>query len=312
MIYIDCLVLDILTTARFENDAIRQEHVALEKIWQCFKEDRIRLVTCDEQMEEDIIIGLNSLGCCVTDTIQMTDNIDEFEKWDKIDREEISQWRQIIDLFDELEILRGHDDYPRDPGKGQENTDVDKDLFTLLDNHVLKSERQNDYHSKHYEEDMAILQDCVNDLNNWYEKEAWRNLRRVEYNLHWKILENMLRKHSLEPVLHGEGATRNKYLLGLLNRVIGFGKKSCSQLPLEPHHARFIVDAVIKKYYHRQDRSIVHIVRCIEHNVDYLLSIDDALIDSFNKRRHLLLSHPYCRNLKLELVRPGELEPRLR
>ena len=105
--YADCRILQILTALGFKNDEFRQERVALEKIWQSFKEDRIRLVTCDEQMEQDIIIGLNGLGCCVTDAIQMTDNIDEFEKWDKVDREEITQWRQIIDLFEQI-----GNDYP--------------------------------------------------------------------------------------------------------------------------------------------------------------------------------------------------------
>ena len=148
--------------------------------------------------------------------------------------------------------------------------------------------------------------------SNWYEKDTWRNLRHVEYDLNWKILEKILREHSLEPVLRGESAARNKYLLGLLNRVIGFGKKSCSRLPLEPGHVLFIIDAVIKKYYHRQERGNVHIMKCIEHSIDYFLCIEDVLIDGFNERRHLLLSHPYCRNLKLELVRPVELELRLR
>ena len=305
--YVDCRILDILTADRFEDDAIRQERIVLENIWQHFKEDRIRLVTCDEEMKQDIIIGLNGLACCVTDTIHITDNIDEFEKWNQVDRQEIKRWRQVIDLCDQLEYLGNYEDYLEGTRKRTSTLHPDNDVSMLLKNDVLGSESPEDYHAKYCDEDVAILQDCVNDLGNWYGEDAWRKLRRVEYNLNWKILKKALRAHSLEPVLRGESAARNKYLLGLLNRVVGFGKKSCSRLPLEPGHVLFIIDTVIKKYYHPQDRRSPHIMKCIEHGVDHFLSVDEALIDRFNQRKGLLLSHPYCRNSKLELIRPVEL-----
>ncbi len=311
VIYVDCRILQAMTNFRFENDAIRQESIALKKIWQFFKEDRIRLVTCDEQIEQDIIIGLNSLGCCVTDAIQLTDNIDEYEKWNNVDKKESTQWRQIIDLFDKLEIL-GDYEYPLNGGKKQGDEDFEENFSMFLCNEVLRSEGENNCHSKCYEEDMAILRDCANDLNNWYEKDIWRNLRGVEYDLNWKILEKKLREHEMEPTLCGESAARNKYLLGLLNRVIGFGKKSCSRLPLEPDHIHFIVDVVMKKYYHRQDNNVVHIIKCIKHDVDYFISVDDKLIDSFNKKKNLLVSHPFCENVRLEIIRPTELLLRLK
>jgi len=308
--YVGCQILQVMTNFRFESDTVRRESVALRKIWYFFKEDRIRLVTCEEQIERDIIIGLNSLGCCVTDALQLTDNIDEYEKWNNVDREESAQWRQIIDFFDQLEVL-GDYEYPRNSSKKQADEDPEEHLSIFLHNEVLRLEGEDDCHAKRYEEDMAILRDCANDLNSWYEKDAWRNLRGVEYDLNWKLLEKMLREHEIEPTLRGESAARNKFLLGLLNRVIGFGKKSCSRLPLEPDHVHFIVDAVMKKYYHRQDDCVVHIMKCIEHDVDYFLSIDDRLIDSFNKKKNLLVSHPCCKNLRLEIIRPTVLLSRL-
>ena len=170
VIYIDCLILDILAAARFENDAIRQERVALEKIWQYFKEDRIRLVTCGDEMEQDIIIGLNSLGCCVTDTIQITDNIDEFERWEKVDRQETKRWRQVIDLYDQLEHLGDYEDYLEGSGKRNSVFYPDKDLFTLLNNDVLQFGEPEEYHEKYRDEDVAILRDCVNDLQQLVRK----------------------------------------------------------------------------------------------------------------------------------------------
>ena len=309
--YVDYPILDILAATNVEDRMLKEERMALKRIWQHFKQDRIRLVTCSDEMEQDIIIRLNGRGCCVTDTIQITDNIEEFEKWDKVDRQETMRWRQVIDLYDQLEILGDYEDYSEGAGKRNGAPHPDKDLFTFLKNDVLQFKGPEDVHAKYRDADVAILRDCVNDLRNWYEKDTWRDLRRVEYDLNWKILEKTLREHSQEPVLRGEGAAQNKYLLGLLNRVIGFGKKSCSRLPLEPGHVLFIIDAVIKKYYHQQDRGSVHIMKCIEHGVDYFLCVEDALIDRFNERKHLLLEHPQCRDLKLELLRPAELLSRL-
>jgi hypothetical protein len=312
VIYVDSHMLDILTAATFKNDAMRGERLALEKIWQYFKEDRVRLITSSEEMEQDIIIGLNCLGCCVTDIIQITDNIEEFEKWDKVDRNETTRWRQVIDLCDQLEVISEYEHASEGAGKGSSVSRPDKDLFTFFNNDVLQYKAPDDYDAPCRDEDIAILRDCSNDLRNWYGKESWRDLRRIEYDLNWKILEKALRAHSLEPVLLGDKATRNRYLLGLLNRVIGFGKKSCARLPLEHEHVLFIIDAVVKKYYHRGDRLDVHIMKCIGHSIDYFLSVEDELIGRFNERRHLLLLHPDCQNFKLELIRPVELESRLR
>ena len=165
--YVDCRILDILTADRFENDATRQERIALEQIWQHFKENRIRLVTCDEEMKQDIIIGLNGLACCVTDTIHITDNIDEFEKWNQVDRQEIRRWRQVIDLCDQLEHLRNYEDYLEGTRKRNSTLYPENDVSMLLKNDVLGSESPEDYHAKYCDEDVAILQDCVNDLGNW-------------------------------------------------------------------------------------------------------------------------------------------------
>lgn len=310
--YVDGRILNCLTGSCFGNDIIREEYNALKKIWQYFKEERVRLVTSGEELEQDIIIGLNGLGCCVTDAIQITDNIDEFEKWEKVDKDDVAKWRQIIDLYDQLEFLEEYGKYPGDTGKIHDISCDNEGLLTLLRDEVFQTGWFGNSHADYRDEDEVILRDCANDLCNWYPKELWKDLRRVEYDINWRILERVLLKHSLEPIFHGKEAVRNKHLLGLLNRVVGFGKKSCPQLPLKQGHIYFIIDAVMKKYYCRQeDRTGVHIVKCIEHAVDYFLTLEEAFIDMFNKKKNVLATHPSCNNLKLQIVRPVELLSRL-
>lgn len=309
--YVDGQILNCLAGISLESDAVREQRNALERIWRYFKEERVRLVTSGDELEQDIIIGLNGLGCCVTDAIQITDNIDEFEKWKKVDKDELAKWRKIIDLYDQLEFLEECGEYSGDIGKNHDVFRDNEGLLTFLRNEVFQTGVSWNSCADYRDEDGLILQDCANELREWYPKELWKDLRRVEYDINWRILERVLLKHSLEPAFCGKEAVRNKYLLGLLNRVVGFGKKSCPQLPLEQNHIRFIIDAVMKKYYHRQDRIGIHVVKCMEFNVDYFLSIEEALVDMFNKKRDILLTHPSCKNVKLQFIRPAELLSRL-
>ncbi len=301
--YVGYHALSLLTGAVELNDEAGFEQEAMQAIWEHYKKDRLRLVTSGEAMELDMVIAFNVEGCCITDTYMITENIGAFEAWQRADRSLTEKWRQAVDLFDQLEVL----------GREHEGLQSEEDtLFAYIRGNLLCGENGNAAPFHGNESDAQTLRSCAQHFQDWYGEDRWRDLRRIEYDLHWKILESELRRRSTNPVFEGKDGKRNRYLLGLLNRVVGFSKKSCPRLPMSPGHIDFVIQAVMKKYGgHRRENEIRHIIHCIENDIDFLITIDGDLVTRFNNRREELLKHPECCSMKLLLVKPSELASRL-
>ena len=62
------------------------EKDAIRSLWELFEDEKLSLVTSVDEMELDFVIHMNRGGLCVTDTFQITDNIDTFERWTESDR----------------------------------------------------------------------------------------------------------------------------------------------------------------------------------------------------------------------------------
>lgn len=300
--YVGYYTLSLLARAGTANNTAGPEQEAMQAIWEYYKEDRLKLVASGEAMEMDMVIAFNIEGCCVTDTYMITENIEAFETWNRVDRGLTEKWKQVVELFDQLEVL----------GREREGSQSAEDtLFSFIRDEVL-CEGSNDTVPFHRNKgDVETLRNCAKHFQDWYGEDLWRDLRRIEYDLNWKILESELLQHSIKPVFEGKDGEQNRYLLGLLNRVVGFSKKSCPKLPMSPEHIDFVVETVMKKYGgDRHEPEIYHIIHCIEHNVDFLITIDDDLIARFNSKRHELSKHPECCSMKLVLVKPSELANR--
>ncbi|OPY76695.1 MAG: hypothetical protein A4E64_01431 [Syntrophorhabdus sp. PtaU1.Bin058] len=301
--YVGYHTLSLLAKAGAANDAAGPEQEAMQVIWGYHKKDRLRLVTSGEAMEMDMVIAFNTEGCCVTDTYMITENIEAFETWDRVDRDLTAKWKQVVDLFDQLEVL----DREREGTQGAEDT-----LFSFIREEVLCEGGNDTLPQNRAKDDVEILHNCARHFQEWYGEDRWRDLRRIEYDLNWKILESELLQRSIEPVFEGEEGAQNRCLLGLLNRVVGFSKKSCPMLPMNPRHIDFVVEAVMKKYGgDRREHEVRHIVHCIEHDVDFLITVDEDLTARFNGKRHELSKHPACCSIKLTLVTPSQLVNRL-
>jgi hypothetical protein len=302
--YVGYHVLNLLTKAKAAHSVADLEREGMQVIWEHYKKGRLRLVTSGEAMEMDMVIAFNIEGCCVTDTYMVTENIEAFETWNKADRGLTEQWKQVVELFDQLEVL----------GREHEGLQSAEDtLFAFIRDEVLSGENENDVPFYRNEGDAETLHSCAKHFQDWYGEDRWRDLRRIEYDLNWKILESELLGRSINPVFEGKDGERNRHLLGLLNRVVGFSKKSCPRLPMSPEHIDFVVEAVLKKYGgDRHEHEIRHIVHCIENDVDLLITIDDDLVARFNSKRHELLKHPECCSMKLVLVKPSQLVNQLR
>ena len=301
--YVGYHALGLLAGANASDDAAVLEQGAMQAIWEYYKKDRLRLVTSGEAMELDMVIAFNVEGCCITDTYMITENIEAFEAWERADRGLTEKWKQVVDCFDQLEVL----------GREHEGLQSEEDtLFAFIRKEVLCREGDNAALFHRNESDAETLRSCARHFQDWYGDDRWRDLRRIEYDLNWKILEPELRRCSVDPVFEGRDGERNRYLLGLLNRVVGFSKKSCPRLPMSTEHIDFVVKAVMKKYGgDRHEYGIHHIIHCIENDVDFLVTIDNDLIARFNGKRRELSKHPECCSMKLLLVKPSELASRL-
>ena len=298
--YVDYHILDLMARAGMSDQGLISDWNAMRSIWQRFKEDRVYLVTSVDEMELDFVIHMNRGGLCVTDTFQITDNIDDFERWELADRSDTSHWRAIVDLYDQLEIISGHDDLVGEHAHPH---------FCEQVAHVLKEAPTDDgSRPTAFDEEMVILRDCAAALHDVYDMGLWADLKHIQYGLNWKVLQSVLPKHSRGATLNNEDASLNKNLLGLLNRLVNIGKKSCPRLPMQDRHIDFVLDIVRKKYCQEDiDRSVSHIAHCLRNHIDYYLTTDADLAEKFaGRKQNLQLA--LGTSVNLEVLRPTQLE----
>ena len=154
---------------------------------------------------------------------------------------------------------------------------------------------------------------CAAKLHTVYDMKVWADMKHIQYNLNWLVLKNVLPKYDHPAVLSGKEGDACKNLLGLLNRVVNIGKKSCPRLPLEDRHIDFILDIVRKKYcQERIERHISHISHALLNNVDYHLTIDKELAEKFTERKIKLESLLGEGPIRLEVLLPSQLVERIK
>lgn len=303
-VYVDYHILDLIARTRVKNEALLPEWNAVRSIWDRYRHEALSLVTSVDEMELDFVIQMNRGGLCVTDTFQITDNIDTFERWEGADHEDTDHWRVIVDLYDQLEVISGHDDLVGEHSHPHYCEQVAR---------VLKEEPPgNTGRSAAFDDETAILRDCAAALHDVYDLRLWADLKHIQYGLNWKVLESVLPKYSHSPTLNGEDAALNKNLLGLLNRLVNIGKKSCPRLPMQDRHIDFVLDIVRKKYCQEDiDRSISRIAHCLRTGIDCYLTTDGGLAEKFTgNKQNLQLA--LGTSIHLEVLRPTELEERLK
>lgn len=300
--YVDYYILDLAARESIADKGLAAEKQAIASLWQLFEEEKLSLVTSVDEMELDFVIHMNRGGLCVTDTFQITDNIDTFEKWPESDHADTDHWRAIVDLYDRLEIISGHDDM------------VGEHAHPRLYQHIASVMRNGPKTPAvpGRDQETAILRDCAAALHTVYDIKVWADMKHIQYDLNWSVLMNILPKYDYHPDLKGPQAEACKRLLGLLNRVVNIGKKSCPRLPLQDSHIGFILDIVRKKYCQEEiDRHISHVAHALLNSIDYHLTIDGELVEKFAERKvkleNLLGEGP----IRLEVILPSELAKRL-
>lgn len=300
--YVDYYILDLAARESIADKGLAAEKQAIAALWQLFEEEKLSLVTSVDEMELDFVIHMNRGGLCVTDTFQITDNIDTFEKWPESDHADTDHWRAIVDLYDRLEIISGHDDM------------VGEHAHPRLYQHIASVMRNGPKTPADpgRDQETAILRDCAAALHTVYDIKVWADMKHIQYDLNWSVLMNILPKYDYHPDLKGPQAEACKRLLGLLNRVVNIGKKSCPRLPLQDSHIGFILDIVRKKYCQEEiDRHISHVAHALLNSIDYHLTIDGELVEKFAERKvkleNLLREGP----IRLEVILPSELARRL-
>ncbi len=307
-VYVDYYILDLMAREDTVHDTLIPEREAIKRLWDSFDKEEISLVTSVDEMELDFVIHMNRGGLCVTDTFQITDNIDTFEHWEECDRNDTGHWRAIVDLYDRLEIISGHDDMVGEHAHPRMYQHV---ASVMRNGPEAKADHSGPFGG--YDEETAILRDCAANLHAVYDTKVWADMKHIQYDLNWTVLKNVLPKYKhMADIAGGEGSLC-KNLLGLLNRVVNIGKKSCPRLPLQDRHIDFILDIVRKKYCQEKiERHISHITHALLNNVDYHLTIDPEIAAKFAEKKVLLRSLLDVGDIRLEVILPSELVKRLK
>lgn len=302
-VYVDYHILDLIARSGMSDEALLPEWNASRSIWDLYRHETLHLITSVDEMELDFVIQMNRGGLCVTDTFQITDNIDIFERWEDADRRDTDHWRAIVELYDQLETISGHDDLVGEHAHPH--------FYEQVARVLKEGPKDDDNRSAVLDEETAILRDCAAVLHDVYDMELWSDLKHIQYGLNWKVLQSVLPRYSHSATLNGEDAALNKNLLGLLNRLVNIGKKSCPRLPMQDRHIDFVLDIVRKKYCQEDtDRSISHIAHSLRNNIDCYLTTDGELAERFAARKQnlqLMLGT----SVHLEVLRPTELQKRL-
>ncbi|HOC45618.1 MAG: hypothetical protein PHT96_05845 [Syntrophorhabdaceae bacterium] len=305
--YVDYDILDLATRGSTVDKVLDTERQAIASLWQLFEKEKLSLVTSVDEMELDFVIHMNRGGLCVTDTFQITDNIDTFERWSESDRIDTAHWRAIVDLYDRLDTISGHDAMV-----GEHSHPRIYEHVTSVMRNGPKTPVDHSGPFGGFDEETAILRDCAATLHTVYDMKVWADMKHIQYDLNWLVLKGVLSKYDHPAVLTGSEGDLCKYLLGLVNRLVNIGKKSCPRLPLEERHIGFILDIVRKKYCQENiERHISHIVHALLNNVDYHLTIDGELANKFAERKvkleNLLGEGP----IRMEVILPSELIKKL-
>jgi len=299
-VYIDFSILDTLASSPSESKINPPNWRSMRNIWRMFKDNEISLVASSIDLETDIILWLNKMGCCITDTMRAMEAINEFERWNMIETNNIRKWKRILLFYEQIDFLK----VTEDPLL----SDAEKTLESFIQNEILDF-RKDEPESLLTEEDIGILQECSQSLHNWYNDMSWKDLKRTDYQLNWEILFSVLERHNIATAFEGEEGERNRNLFGLWNRIVGLSKKSSGRLPLDKSHIDFILATVLKKYqFKRAGRDVKHILNCIKHKIGFFLTTDDRLIESFNSKKHLFMGLPEPAIVNFNIVNPSELE----
>lgn len=300
-VYLDFNALSLLAMTPEEGEGF-EDWMALKKLWDYSRDEKIRLVTSGEDIEMDIIFWLNRQGCCVTDTLTPIEAIDEFERWDRSDKHLTGYWRKIFYYYDQIEFL---------PKLYDDTDNLYKSFLSIFQNSFYPTGTP-DIACDSEQEIHKILTECSRVFDRWFPEQKWRDLRHTDYTLNWNVLESVLSNLGIEPVLDGVPGEKNRRLFGLLNRVVGLSKKSSRNLPMQDSHINFVIGMVIKKYHHQsRNNDLRHIFNCLHHKIGFFVTTDHSLIKLFNEKKDILNNYPEFSYNSLEIMRPRELEIKL-
>ena len=305
--YINHTILELLSkqTAGFHD----KEHEAMQKIWDLFLQNHLRLVTDGNSTELDIILWLNRSGCCISDTLMAMEAIEFFEEWGVPDPALIDEFKQIIDYFEQLEILPSSSSHYTSGAK--ENKDR---LLSILRSEVIGNDPEGKIdQDKLSGEDITILKQCLAGLDKFYDEKMWSDLRRVDYRINWKILSDELSRYGIRADYNNKETPRVRNLFGLLTRAIALCKKSSPSITMTENHIDFILGAVIGKYTHPENACLAdHILHCFLHNIKYFLTVGTDNTEEMNRRIQAVRRHRELYAIDLQILKPSEFEAQLR
>lgn len=306
-VYINHTILGLLS--KQISGSGNQEQEAMRRVWDRFLRNHLRLVTDGNDTELDIILLLNRSGCCISDTLMAMEAIEFFEEWGVPDPALIDEFKQIIDYFEQLDIL------PASSSNFSSDLKENRDkLLSILRAEVIGTNQDGKtVQDSLSAEDAEILKQCLVNLHNYYDETMWRDLRRVDYRINWNILCNEFSRCGIRADFNSKDAPRVRNLFGLLTRAIGLCKKSSPSFTMTENHIDFILSSVMGKYTRPEHICLAnHILHCFLHNIRYFLTVSIDNTNEMNRRIEAVRKHPEFSSIDLQVLKPSEFEERFR
>jgi hypothetical protein len=304
--YIDYRDLCILAKSRPDDTVPPEDWEAMRRIWEKFNSGRIKLVTSGKDTGMDIILWLNTQGCCVTDTMWAIEAVEDFEYWGKPDKNLIDEYRRVLEYYDMVDMVGEAGLEHSRGGEPPVVSESDRELIGLLFTMLSEPTEADAQLSESEEAYGEVLKECLGELQDWYDQARWYDLRKTDYDINWEILESVLTRHGQSAAFSGPESHRNRKLFGLLNRAVGLCKKSCPRLPASLDHIEFLLKTVTEKYlYSQKERDILHLFTCIRHGVHFFIHADRAMIKRFDQKEILLHEDPLFKSVKLLILSPS-------
>lgn len=251
-----------------------EEWKAARNIWKYYEDKKLRLLTDESETEVDMIVHLNSHGCFVSDTLMTREEIGKYKGWKKADPSLVEEFVRMVDYYEDLEYIKPLHDRQLSGVRGEQQGDTYSFIDRLLAN-VIKEQPGREKEGLQH----ASLKECLCRLGEKYTENLWRDLKRIDYELNWEILEQVLTGYGASVNIRNEEGSWTRNLFGLFLRAVALSKKSSRSPEMTDSHMEFVIATVLNKYSSdARERCVRHMAISATRRIQNFLTMEPCLI----------------------------------
>ena len=302
--YVDLSFLVFLAKQLPPSEELREEWNAARNIWKYYQDRKLRLLTDESETEVDMIVHLNSHGCFVSDTLMTREEIEKFRGWGKADPLLAEEFERIVDYYEDLEYIKPLQDRQLSGVRRGQGGGAYSFIDRLLAN-VIKEPPEREKKSLQYDS----LKECLCLLGERYTEDLWRDLKRIDYELNWEILEQVLIGRGASVNIRNEEGAWTRNLFGLFLRAVALSKKSSRTPAMTDNHMEFVINTVLNKYScDARERCVRHITISATRRIQNFLTMEPCLIDLIRNESEKADFCEELRKIGVRCVSPAMLE----